>query len=149
MGNQGAKKRLQQNEKELTNLKIGLGAINAIYALYRVWYHGDTFGRWNWVLWIIVLILQGELLDGGSDLSMKGLCEYYFDIIYITGIVQILGLFSDKAFLIMLVIPGFASYQLWVQFLGPWFFAPAEQRVVDDERKSNRREKMEKKQNKV
>ena len=32
---------------------------------------------------------SGELLDGGADLSMKGACAYYHDLLYITSFVQV------------------------------------------------------------
>ncbi|EFA79061.1 transmembrane protein [Heterostelium album PN500] len=166
MGNQGAKRRKQQNESEIFKLRVAILSVNVIYYLYRVYYHGDSFGGWNWFLWIVSLLLvgiayflislmakptfqDGELIDGGADLSMKGLVEYYFDTIYICLIILILGLFSDKAFLIMLIIPVFAFYQLWVKFLGPWFFQQPSEDTNQMETKSKRREKMEKKANKI
>eukprot|EP01132_Coremiostelium_polycephalum_P004009 gene4009-5012_t len=87
---------------------------------------------------------SGELLDGGSDLD-TGLAVYYFDIVYVCVITQILGLFSDKFLLFLLSIPAYASFKLWKEFLGPWFFAKAEQQPVEDEKTRKKREKQEKK----
>ncbi|GAM24596.1 hypothetical protein SAMD00019534_077710, partial [Acytostelium subglobosum LB1] len=169
MGNQGAKKRKQQNEKEIMRLQIAILSVNVVYIIYRYWYHGDTFTLSNYFLYAATVILtgipyllistmakvtnnaEGELIDGGADLSAKGLVEYYFDSIYISLLVLLLGLLSDKAFLILLVIPGFAGYQIWVKFLGPWFFSGDNKETEYVESKSKRQEKMEKRrdQNKV
>ena len=41
----------------------------------------------------------GELEDGGTDLNMGGLCTYYHDLIYLSAFVQIMAIFTDRAWL--------------------------------------------------
>lgn len=47
---------------------------------------------------------NGELLDGGSDLNMGGLCTYYHDLIYLAAIVQIGTIFSSRFWMAFLVV---------------------------------------------
>uniref|UniRef100_A0A9I9EFF7 Uncharacterized protein n=1 Tax=Cucumis melo TaxID=3656 RepID=A0A9I9EFF7_CUCME len=39
---------------------------------------------------------DGELLDGGFDMSTGGICSYMHDVIYITSFVQISSILSGK-----------------------------------------------------
>jgi hypothetical protein len=41
----------------------------------------------------------GELEDGGADLNMGGVCTYYHDLIYLSAFVQIVAIFTDRAWL--------------------------------------------------
>lgn len=38
----------------------------------------------------------GELVDGGADLSMGGMCSYYHDLIYLAAVVQVAATFTDR-----------------------------------------------------
>jgi hypothetical protein len=86
---------------------------------------------------------KGELIDGGADLSIGGLSEYYFDIIYISWFVQLATAFvSDWGWAVYLVvchyktacfscvnlfstqIPLFAFYKLWGAIIKPWLTRP-------------------------
>ena len=68
----------------------------------------------------------GEVIDSGSDLNMEGhFSEYLKDIILFIAGVQILSLITSYAWILLVVIPIFAFYKLWVLVLAPWFFAPA------------------------
>ncbi|CAL5376488.1 unnamed protein product [Camellia sinensis] len=55
---------------------------------------------------------SGELEDGGFDLTTDGVCGYLHDVIYITGIVQLTTIISEKFWYIYLLIPAFAAYKL-------------------------------------
>lgn len=77
----------------------------------------------------------GGLLDAGIDLNMKGgMAEHAQDIILLTGGVQMMSLYSNYAWLLWLLAPGRAFYLLWVNILGPWFFADAPEEPVDDKK---------------
>ncbi|KAB2600317.1 transmembrane protein 208-like [Pyrus ussuriensis x Pyrus communis] len=39
---------------------------------------------------------DGELLDGGFDMTTGGVCGYLHDVIYITGFVQVMSIISGK-----------------------------------------------------
>jgi hypothetical protein len=131
MANQAAKKRKAENEAIVARLRKLILIVNLIYILIRVGWMWDSFGFWNMFgfslicvtnyflySWIAALAQptyeNGELVDGGHDLNMKGhLSEYYFDIIYIAAFVQIATIFSDWFWLTFLVIPAYAVYYLW------------------------------------
>ncbi|RZC60067.1 hypothetical protein C5167_021828 [Papaver somniferum] len=46
---------------------------------------------------------DGELLDGGYDMSTGGICSYLHDVIYITSFVQVMSILSGK---FLVHIPG-------------------------------------------
>eukprot|EP00026_Physarum_polycephalum_P019323 Phypoly_transcript_21289.p1 GENE.Phypoly_transcript_21289~~Phypoly_transcript_21289.p1 ORF type:complete len:106 (+),score=25.93 Phypoly_transcript_21289:311-628(+) len=93
---------------------------------------------------------DGELVSGGADLGMKGLLEYYFDAIYITGIIQITtALISDKFWYLYVLAFGYAFYNLWFSFLKPMFFNKQDQELPEDPKAKAKKEKKEKERQKV
>mmetsp|Transcript_5248 Transcript_5248/g.14659 ORF Transcript_5248/g.14659 Transcript_5248/m.14659 type:complete len:83 (+) Transcript_5248:580-828(+) len=65
---------------------------------------------------------------------MSGVCEYYHDAIYVSAIFQFLGLFSDRFWLMVLLLPAYLVYLLWTMVLAPWIFTPTEQEAEENER---------------
>jgi len=53
---------------------------------------------------------NGELLDGGFDLSTGGICEYLYDVIYITVFVQLMSIISEKFWWTYLVVRQHTPY---------------------------------------
>lgn len=86
---------------------------------------------------------DGELLDGGFDMSTGGVCGYLHDIIYVTCFVQLTSIISEKFWYIYLVIPAFAAYQLFGLVKG--FLPQGSEGAEEDEKTRKKREKMEKK----
>ncbi|KAF4346145.1 hypothetical protein G4B88_012616 [Cannabis sativa] len=96
MANQGAKKRKEENSRHITNLRrliiacnhwIGLGVTSAAYFLpYKQLAQMANPSYTD----------DGELLDGGFDMSTGGVCGYLHDIIYITSFVQVASIISGK-----------------------------------------------------
>ncbi|PHU11095.1 hypothetical protein BC332_18025 [Capsicum chinense] len=86
---------------------------------------------------------DGEMFDGGYDMSTGGICGYLHDIIYITCFVQLASIISDKFWYTYLVIPAFAAYQLsgFIKGLLP----QGSEDVEEDEKTRKKREKLEKK----
>jgi hypothetical protein len=90
---------------------------------------------------------EGVLIDSGTDLNMEaGMAEHTKDLILLTAIVQTLSLLSGYFWLFLLLAPGRAFYMLWVNFLGPWFFAPAEDQAVDEKKQRKMERKMKRQQ---
>ena len=109
MANQGAKKRVEENAKRMRTLRIvfivGLCALLLARVLLLV--RGKSTSAWLWVGSLLSLATNwfmyssiagfaapsygadGELIDGGSDLSMGGMCSYYHDILYVSVFVQV------------------------------------------------------------
>lgn len=86
---------------------------------------------------------DGELLDGGFDMSTGGVCGYLHDIIYITCFVQLTSIISGKFWYTYLVIPAFGAYKLFGLTKG--FMSQGSEGGMEDEKSRKKREKMEKK----
>ncbi|KAJ4733017.1 Transmembrane protein 208 [Rhynchospora pubera] len=161
MANQGAKKRKEENKKHMSTLLRVILASNVIYIILRMLIMHSSF---TWKHWIGLLITSaayffpykqldnmskpaysedGELLDGGYDMSTGGVCGYLHDVIYITVFVQIASIISGKFWWTYLVIPGFGAYKAFGLIKGT-FFGGSED-GPKDEKSRKKREKMEKK----
>ena len=120
----------------------------AIYGVYRVWYHWDSFSRWHITGELLMLCLYfamyrflasaasprhaplaqgGALISAGSDLDSKGVIEYTWDLLYTTMFVQLAtGLLSDWFALVAVVPPCIGFYYAWTQYVYPWISKPDE-----------------------
>ncbi|KAL1553838.1 transmembrane protein 208-like protein [Salvia divinorum] len=160
MANQGAKKRKEENARHMKTLLRLIIASNAIYVVLRmgVFYSSFTWKHWlGLVLTSLAYVIpyqqldamakpsyteDGELLDGGFDMSTGGICGYLHDVIYITCFVQLSSIISGKFWYIYLVIPGFAAYKLFGLVRG--FMSQGSEGGEEDEKTKKKREKMEK-----
>ncbi|XP_047324244.1 transmembrane protein 208 homolog [Impatiens glandulifera] len=161
MANQGAKKRKEENTRHMKNLLRFIIACNAVYLLIRA---GVFHASFNWKHWVGLILTScaynfpyrqlasmakpsygddGELFDGGYDMSTAGVCGYLHDVIYITGFVQLGSIISDKFWYIYLVIPGFAIYK--VLGFAKGFLPSGSEGEEEDEKTKKKREKMERK----
>lgn len=108
MANQGVKKRVEENAKRLALLLklilVGLAAqiisaciafANGSLSLWCIAGLVSTLGV-SLICYSIITAAakpvynadSGEMLDGGADLNMGGICGYSHDILYITVFVQ-------------------------------------------------------------
>ncbi|KAG5559597.1 hypothetical protein RHGRI_009211 [Rhododendron griersonianum] len=160
MANQGAKKRKEENSRHMKNLLRLIIACNVIYLVVRAGIFHSTFKWKQWVGFMLTFFAyiipyqqlatmanpaytdDGELLDGGFDMSTGGICGYLHDVIYITGFVQLASIFSEKFWYIYLVIPAFAAYKLIGLLKG--FLPHGSEEGEEDEKTRKKREKMEK-----
>ncbi|XP_020240967.1 transmembrane protein 208 homolog [Asparagus officinalis] len=161
MANQGAKKRKEENKKHMANLLRLIIACNVIYVLIRMLFFHSSF---TWKHWVGLLVTSaaygisyqqlanmakpaysdnGELLDGGFDMTTDGICGYLHDVIYITSFVQVMSIISGKFWWTYLVIPVFAAYK--VSGLLKGFLPHGSEGGVEDDKSRKKREKMEKK----
>ncbi|KAK1388289.1 transmembrane protein 208-like [Heracleum sosnowskyi] len=161
MANQGAKKRKEENGRHMKNLLRVIIFCNVVYLLVRAGIFHSTFKWKHWLGLILTSVAyffpykqldgmakpayadDGELLDGGFDMSTGGICGYLHDVIYITCFVQLSSIISDKFWYIYLVIPAFAGYQLFGLVKG--FLPQGSEGGEEDEKTRKKREKMEKK----
>ncbi|OEL26909.1 hypothetical protein BAE44_0012076 [Dichanthelium oligosanthes] len=162
MAKQGAKKMKDENKKRLDLLLRIILISNAIYIVVRM---GIMHSSFTWKHWIGLVVTSaayflsykqlasmakpvysdnGELLDGGFDLRTGGICEYLYDMIYITVFVQLMSIISGKFWWTYLVIPAFAGYKIFGLLRGT-FFSGGSEGEVEDEKTRKKREKMEKK----
>ncbi|KAF5752113.1 hypothetical protein HS088_TW01G00020 [Tripterygium wilfordii] len=161
MANQGAKKRKEENTRHMAMLLRLIIACNVIYVLVRMLIFHSTITWKHWVGLVLTSVAyampyqqlsamakptyddDGNLLDGGFDMSTGGICGYLHDIIYITSFVQVMSIISGKFWYTVLVIPAFAAYKSFGFIKG--FLPQSSEGVVEDEKTRRKREKMEKK----
>ncbi|XP_019256118.1 PREDICTED: transmembrane protein 208-like isoform X3 [Nicotiana attenuata] len=122
MANQGAKKRKEENARHMKKLFQIILACNVIYLLVRAGIFYSSF-TWKHIIGLLLTSLayalpykqldsmskpsygdDGELFDGGYDMSTGGICGYLHDVIYITCFVQLASIISDKFWYTYLVI---------------------------------------------
>ncbi|MFQ6670518.1 hypothetical protein Gotur_035404 [Gossypium turneri] len=191
MANQGAKKRKEENTRHMANLRRLIIACNVVYVLVRMLIFHSSFTWKHWVGLLLTSVAyfipyqqlsqvakpaysdDGELLDGGFDMSTGGICGYLHDVIYITSFVQLMSIISDKFWYTYLVvssiylfctwkaglilpsfdffwngiaffiIPAFGAYKSFGFIRG--FLSLGSEGEVEDEKTRKKREKMEKK----
>ncbi|KAF9662703.1 hypothetical protein SADUNF_Sadunf18G0081800 [Salix dunnii] len=114
MANQGAKKRKEENARHMANLRRLIIVCNVIYVLVRLVVFHSSFTWKHWIGLILTSVAyfipyrqlaamasptyaeDGDLLDGGFDMSTGGICGYLHDVIYITSFVQLMSIISGK-----------------------------------------------------
>ncbi|XP_027072316.1 transmembrane protein 208 homolog isoform X1 [Coffea eugenioides] len=160
MANQGAKKRKEENARHMKNLLYVIIISNVVYLVIRAGFMYSTF-KWKHAGGLLLTAFayiipyqqlyamsmpsygeDGELIDGGFDMSTGGICGYLHDVIYITSFVQLASIFSEKFWYIYLVIPAFAAYKLFGLVKG--FLPSGSEGPEEDEKTRRKREKMEK-----
>ncbi|KAI8637884.1 hypothetical protein BD408DRAFT_423815 [Parasitella parasitica] len=167
MANASSKKIASTNKQTLNNLTKGFLIVNAVYFLWRVVYHWDSFTLSQFFLYITtgglsflfyrILVSsgtptyssEGNLISSGDDLNTEGLTAYMFDIIYVTWFVHVTTAFiSNKFWLVYLVIPGYAAYKLVPMALSYFGKGKDQSGEQSAETKSKRQAKLEKRANK-
>lgn len=84
------------------------------------------------------------VVDGGIDLNMPGgFGDKIKDVIITTVGCTFLSLVSEYFWLLWLWLPAYYIVQLWINVLGPWFFAPVPEEAPEVADKKRR--KMERK----
>jgi hypothetical protein len=78
------------------------------------------------------VVQNGSVIDGGGDLS-KGVIQYYFDILYVTGFVQILSAFTDWGWYVFLLVPAFGLCLLVTKVILPLMAASKKEEEPMDE----------------
>ena len=117
MAGEAEKKRAKRNSEILLVLRAGTAVALVLYLLLRFFVFAAA-SRWVQFGFGLAAALQvAMVLVLGSwaatvDLTDKGLVEYMRDSVYFGWIVLLAALASDWAFLLLLVLPGFAGYKL-------------------------------------
>ncbi|XP_052061696.1 transmembrane protein 208-like [Mytilus californianus] len=151
-GKQGTKGLKQIEEENASTLKFYLYIIlgvNVTYFILQCFLFWDSFTGGIITLSVFAVALNfgcyqfmSHMAGSKIDLNMsEGMSEHAKDILLYTCIVQSLSIISNYFWLIWLVIPGRAFYLLWVNILGPWFFAPAPEQDEKKQKKLERKMK--------
>ncbi|GBF96448.1 hypothetical protein Rsub_09247 [Raphidocelis subcapitata] len=136
MAGEGAKRRLETNQRRLATLRAALLGCTLLYAAVRLGARRGTAGGWHWFGLVVTLAAHafsylalsaaaaptysatGSLLDGGGDLD-KGAASVYHDVIYITCAVQALACLTGWAWWLYALLPAYGSYLLYTKVIGP------------------------------
>lgn len=149
MAGGGAKKRAEENKRTLQLIGVYIVVCSAVHAVVRLWLKQSSVAGWHYVAYAATLaahaiaylsmvaiarpvVQNSTVVDGGGDLS-KGVIQYYFDLVYVTGFVQILAAFTDYGWYVFLLVPGFAAYLLVTKVIMPVIAAAkTEDEPMDD-----------------
>ncbi|KAK6457892.1 uncharacterized protein RJT20DRAFT_27328 [Scheffersomyces xylosifermentans] len=128
MASQSSKKLAQANTTTLNQLHIISGVINVL-TLLIVYFVQRPKNYKPWVLfslpsWFFQYTIEksgrptyhnNKLIRSGEDIHHEGLYEYFFDVIYVTWLLDILMVIfgTNYVWLLYLVIPGYAGYKLF------------------------------------
>lgn len=163
MAKAGDKKRIQDNKRHLDNLASYIAYSNVLYVIVRLARRRATATLLHYVVGLGVTNLvylatytlikkalaphyspTGEIIYSGADLKTGGIVSYYHDVLYLTLFSQTAGSFTDKAWWVHALIPGYAVGKIVSGVIIPWFTAPkaqADEQETEIDRK--RREKKE------
>ncbi|CAD5113253.1 DgyrCDS2432 [Dimorphilus gyrociliatus] len=159
-GTKGQKQIATENQDTLRFYQILIGGVNTVYFALTFTFFWSSFTTFYMFLVCGVLATyygsykfmssmatptyapDGSLFDAGSDLNISGgVSEHVKDVILLTAICQGLSLISNYFWLFLLLAPIRAFYLLWVNILGPWFFAPAPEPAEEEEKKAKKQER--------
>lgn len=62
---------------------------------------------------------DGEVLDGGADISFASIASYYQDVIYLCSFVQVFCIYTDKAFWAFWLLPLVAGWIVYNSVIKP------------------------------
>lgn len=143
-GTRGLKQILEENKQTVSNYSKVLLYPNVAFLAANILFFWDSFTLKFIIFYVLTTIAasvayfymktmatpilsdKGEVIDPGSDLNMEGhISEYLKDIIIFVSGVHVLALVTSYAWLLLVIIPVYGFYKLWVLVLGPWFFTPA------------------------
>jgi hypothetical protein len=165
MAKSGPKQQLQKNQARLKFLRSLLAVTNVVFALGRLVYHRASNTAMLYATGLGMAGLQyfcfkavsrmaepllganGEVLDGGADVSTASIASYYQDVIYLCAFVQVLSVFTDKAFWAFWLLPLVAGWIVFQTFIRPMMAAhgATSKSVPETEGDKRKREKAERK----
>jgi hypothetical protein len=150
MAGAGAKKRAEENTRRLKTLRVIIAVALATFVGVRLvlgrasaeWYQYAALAATVVVYMVTyssirfvatpVYNAQGELEDAGADLNKGGVQSYQHDVLYVTAFVQLLASFWARAWLLWLVVPAYAGYQLFAKVIYPTFIAAKPEVELDE-----------------
>jgi hypothetical protein len=137
MAKAGDKKRIESNRKHIQILQFTIAISNVFFILFKFLLNSPTL--WHWIALASTTLLftftynfiarslaphyspqTGECIFPGSDPSKGGPISYFHDVLYLTAAAQFGGAFTNYAWLVLLLIPGYALLKLATLVLIPW-----------------------------
>jgi hypothetical protein len=149
MAGGGAKKRQEENAVTLQKLAAYIVVCSTIFAVVRLWLKSASvftahYGGFAATLAVhgicylsILAVSRATYKPDGSleyvgDLN-KGVIQYYFDLLYVTGFVQVVSAFTDWGWYLFLLVPAFGVYALVTKVIMPMRAASKKQEEQMDE----------------
>jgi hypothetical protein len=138
MAGDAEKKRAKRNSEILLVLRAGTAVALVLYVALRffVFAAASRWVQFGFGLAAVVQVAMVFVLGSWAatvDLTDKGLVEYMRDSVYYCWIVLVVALATDWAYLLLLVLPGFAAYKLFGALPAS---APAADTDEDDKRRA-------------
>ncbi|KAH7887999.1 hypothetical protein F5I97DRAFT_1805912, partial [Phlebopus sp. FC_14] len=130
-----------QNEQAIRNLRVGMVVPTLLSLLLRLLFRRNSLppSKGSFAIYVSTYLpalflsrylesmgtsrrdpTTGALISSGEDLSQPGVTEWCFDILYVTWTCQVgSGAFGEWFWWLYLVIPLYAAFKVWNNFLGP------------------------------
>merc|ERR1711990_805869 len=121
------KKHRKENEATLAfRSQVTLGVL-AVYVLWRIGYHNDSFGWKTGCALLMVgvaLLLCFSMFKSITTKSLYGIKEYehWNDLFYVSITTLVLATFTDYGWLLFLVVPAYGIYALMIRPCLNWIF---------------------------
>ncbi|KAN0097260.1 DUF788 domain containing protein [Tylopilus felleus] len=151
---QGAAKRIAgQNEQAIRTLRVGMFLPTVLSILLRLLFRRDSLppSKGSLAVYVVTYLpalflsrylesigtsrrdpTTGAIISSGEDLNQRGITEWCFDILYVTWACQIgSGAFGDWIWYFYLLIPSYAVYKLWCNFVGPMIGWSSEEKSTE------------------
>ncbi|CAI4233023.1 unnamed protein product [Auanema sp. JU1783] len=157
----GQKEIYQENQSTIFYYSAASSVASLLYGVVAGVLSSNTTNGWVWFGVCVVIQLlsvffmksmaksqmdsKGHVVDAGMDLNdPTAFGEYCKDAVILTVLVQILGVFSNYSFLLLLGFPAAVGYKLFFSFILPWCTSSTEETEEVDEKKMKKKDRREK-----
>mmetsp|Transcript_7856 Transcript_7856/g.10951 ORF Transcript_7856/g.10951 Transcript_7856/m.10951 type:complete len:153 (+) Transcript_7856:51-509(+) len=120
MAGAAAKKALKAKSQLSKTINPALLGVNLFYYTIRLFLRYSTSTKWHFVAPFLCGLVYGSTYSMAIESSTAppgSLPEYSLDILILTLSTQALAAFSDKAWLLLLLIPTFTAYKAITLFV--------------------------------
>ena len=157
----GQKQIFEENTQTLRYYFAAAAIASVIVGGLYTTYFYNKVGPYFWTAWTLSVISgfggvltmksmvkevrneKNQVVDAGFDLNdPTAFGEYCKDAVILSVLSQSLSLLWSKFIFLVALLPVFAAYKVWVNWLGPWFFAPAPEDEPIDEKKLRKQQRV-------
>lgn len=157
----GQKQIFEENTQTLRYYFAAAAITSTLAGVLYTMYFYNAVGPYFWTAWAISVICgfggvltmrymvkevrneKNQVIDAGFDLNdPTAFGEYCKDAVILSVISQLLSVLWSRFIFLIALLPMFAVYKIWVNWLGPWFFAPAPEEESIDEKKLRKQQRV-------
>lgn len=157
----GQKQIYEENVQTLRYYFLASMLSTSVVGGFYMFLYYNSVGPYYWTAWAFSVIVtfasvfmmktmtkgtrndKNQIVDAGFDLNdPTALGEYCKDIVILSVIAQSLSILWSKFIFLIVILPIFAAYKIWVNYLGPWFFAPAPEDEQIDGKKLKKQQRV-------